>query len=238
MYLFISVVAARSLQFRSLSFSAVPISVVLCSSDLCRSLPFSALLVVMLSFSHLKNVYPKLLISRDSRVSRNGRIKTATWIETHSWRLGEKIGSGAFGEVFQGLNDKVRMLGVSKRCVYCAFCVTVPWSVNIAIGRVVFRGSVHDNMICSSPYHASLSTPLSPHLTGHAVRREAHEHDLRAGGGGQSPAGDPADARLVAPAHRRLPGGLGRRRPGQPVHLSGVGARRLRGPPAHAVRAF
>jgi hypothetical protein len=44
---------------------------------------------------------------RVSRSSHNGRIKTASWIETRSWRLGEKIGSGAFGEVFQGLNDKV-----------------------------------------------------------------------------------------------------------------------------------
>jgi hypothetical protein len=45
--------------------------------------------------------------TRASRSSHNGRIKTASWIETRGWRLGEKIGSGAFGEVFQGLNDKV-----------------------------------------------------------------------------------------------------------------------------------
>lgn len=49
---------------------------------------------------------------RASRTSRSGRIKTATWIETHSWRLGEKIGAGAFGEVFKGLNDKVRSCSV------------------------------------------------------------------------------------------------------------------------------
>ena len=45
--------------------------------------------------------------SRVSRSSVNGRIKTASWIENRQWRLGEKIGSGAFGEVFQGLNDQV-----------------------------------------------------------------------------------------------------------------------------------
>lgn len=36
---------------------------------------------------------------------RKGR--TASWILDHAWRLGDKIGSGSFGEVFQGLNDKV-----------------------------------------------------------------------------------------------------------------------------------
>ncbi len=35
------------------------------------------------------------------------RGKTARWIANREWRLGEKIGSGSFGEVFKGMNDKV-----------------------------------------------------------------------------------------------------------------------------------
>jgi hypothetical protein len=45
--------------------------------------------------------------ARSSR-SRGGRGRTAGWIENKQWSLGGKIGSGAFGEVFRGLNDKVR----------------------------------------------------------------------------------------------------------------------------------
>lgn len=51
---------------------------------------------------------PERNISTSSGDSSNKkRQKTPTWITSHSWRLGEKIGSGSFGEVFQGLNDKV-----------------------------------------------------------------------------------------------------------------------------------
>jgi hypothetical protein len=34
-----------------------------------------------------------------------GRVRTTAWIHRGQWRLGEKIGSGAFGEVFQGMSD-------------------------------------------------------------------------------------------------------------------------------------
>jgi hypothetical protein len=37
----------------------------------------------------------------------SSRGKTASWIVNKEWRLGEKIGSGSFGEVFQGMNNKV-----------------------------------------------------------------------------------------------------------------------------------
>ena len=32
----------------------------------------------------------------------------SSWIAAREWRLGEKIGSGSFGDVFMGLNNKVR----------------------------------------------------------------------------------------------------------------------------------
>jgi hypothetical protein len=35
--------------------------------------------------------------------------KQPQWIDAKEWRLGEKIGSGSFGEVFQAMNHKVRI---------------------------------------------------------------------------------------------------------------------------------
>lgn len=43
------------------------------------------------------------------------RGKTATWIVNNEWRMGDKIGSGSFGEVYQGMNDRVRR-------VWTVFC--------------------------------------------------------------------------------------------------------------------
>ena len=43
--------------------------------------------------------------------------KRANWIQTGDWKQGEKIGSGAFGEVFKCLAATVRSAAV------CGFCV-------------------------------------------------------------------------------------------------------------------
>lgn len=51
--------------------------------------------------------------------ARASRFKTTSWISKGQWRLGEKIGSGAFGEVFQGMSDDgflfaVKRLGIAN----------------------------------------------------------------------------------------------------------------------------
>lgn len=51
--------------------------------------------------------------SADLAVRRSGarlsvvRGKNPAWITARQWKLGQKIGSGSFGGVFQGMNDKV-----------------------------------------------------------------------------------------------------------------------------------
>ncbi len=42
------------------------------------------------------------------------RPKTASWIQNSKWVLGEKIGSGSFGEVFQGMNNLGRLFAVKR----------------------------------------------------------------------------------------------------------------------------
>ena len=41
---------------------------------------------------------------------KSKQTAASSWISAREWRLGEKIGSGSFGDVFMGLNNKV--LGV------------------------------------------------------------------------------------------------------------------------------
>ena len=40
--------------------------------------------------------------------------KTAIWIAEGRWKLGEQIGSGSFGEVFQGMDDKGKLFAVKR----------------------------------------------------------------------------------------------------------------------------
>ena len=50
--------------------------------------------------------------------SEGGRSKPAkaqpSWIIKHKWVLGEKIGTGSFGEVYQGMNDMGRLFAVKR----------------------------------------------------------------------------------------------------------------------------
>ena len=45
---------------------------------------------------------------------RASKFKTTSWIQRGQWRLGEKIGSGAFGEVFQGMSDDGFLFAVKR----------------------------------------------------------------------------------------------------------------------------
>lgn len=42
------------------------------------------------------------------------KFKTLSWIQKGQWRLGEKLGSGAFGEVFQGMSDDGFLFAVKR----------------------------------------------------------------------------------------------------------------------------
>ena len=43
-----------------------------------------------------------------SGLRKSKQSAASSWIAAREWRLGEKIGSGSFGDVFMGLNNKVR----------------------------------------------------------------------------------------------------------------------------------
>lgn len=42
------------------------------------------------------------------------KFKNASWINRGKWKLGEKIGSGSFGDVFQGLSDEGILFAVKR----------------------------------------------------------------------------------------------------------------------------
>lgn len=52
---------------------------------------------------------------RASAAGLRRRVKNSTWINEGNWKLGEKIGTGSFGEVFKAMNDKVG--GISVYCI-------------------------------------------------------------------------------------------------------------------------
>lgn len=49
-----------------------------------------------------------------SRTHSSGKIKKLAWINKGHWRLGEKIGSGSFGDVFQGMSDDGYLFAVKQ----------------------------------------------------------------------------------------------------------------------------
>ena len=57
----------------------------------------------------------KLAPLRASASVRKSSKSSMNWIANNQWRLGEKIGSGSFGEVFQGLNESNGKLFAVKR---------------------------------------------------------------------------------------------------------------------------
>jgi hypothetical protein len=78
----------------------------LSNEDLVPRYPFKYQNAVSAS----ENVHSKVPQTSESvAVSQQSRRKqrNPSWISKRNWKLGEKIGSGSFGEVFQAMNDKV-----------------------------------------------------------------------------------------------------------------------------------
>eukprot|EP01034_Spumella_vulgaris_P022062 gene22062-28157_t len=67
------------------------------------------------SMSFRRREQPAVSASTTSAASvSTSRGKTASWIANKEWRMGEKIGSGSFGEVFQGMNNKGKLFAVKR----------------------------------------------------------------------------------------------------------------------------
>jgi hypothetical protein len=49
-----------------------------------------------------------------SNTASSSKFKNLSWIKKGRWRLGEKIGSGSFGDVFQGLSDEGKLFAVKR----------------------------------------------------------------------------------------------------------------------------
>lgn len=49
-----------------------------------------------------------------SKRASQSRSRSVTWIQKGQWRLGDKIGSGSFGEVFQCMNDEGLLFAVKR----------------------------------------------------------------------------------------------------------------------------
>ncbi|KAJ1425262.1 hypothetical protein B484DRAFT_92357 [Ochromonadaceae sp. CCMP2298] len=64
---------------------------------------------------------PELFSSPES--TRHRRRKTPGWINNHAWRLGEKIGSGSFGEVYQGQRLGCSVWGVGLNSYLCLYMI-------------------------------------------------------------------------------------------------------------------
>lgn len=83
------------------------------------------------------------LDSRSSRLDSRGKDKE--WIAKGHWRMGDKIGSGAFGEVFQGLNSRNGQLFAVKRMkIYPGQATELE---NLANEIDLMRTLVHPNIV-------------------------------------------------------------------------------------------
>jgi hypothetical protein len=76
-----------------------------------------------------------------SGVRRSGRVPM--WIINREWRIGDKIGSGSFGEVFQCLNDYGKLFAV-KRLDMLGHLEEVE---NLANEIQLMRGISHPNIV-------------------------------------------------------------------------------------------
>jgi hypothetical protein len=80
---------------------------------------------------------------RSSRLASRGKDKE--WIARGHWRMGEKIGSGAFGEVFQGLNSRNGQLFAVKRLKFHA--TQAAELDNLANEIDLMRSLTHPNIV-------------------------------------------------------------------------------------------
>jgi serine/threonine protein kinase len=81
--------------------------------------------------------------ARSSRLASRGKDKE--WIAKGHWRMGEKIGSGAFGEVFQGLNSRNGQLFAVKRLKFHA--TQAAELENLANEIDLMRSLTHPNIV-------------------------------------------------------------------------------------------
>ena len=94
------------------SFSPVPLQKRIFSSDKSPSYGIEESKTESISHSQSPS---KLAPLRASANVRKSSKSSMNWIANNQWRLGEKIGSGSFGEVFQGLNESNGKLFAVKR---------------------------------------------------------------------------------------------------------------------------
>ena len=57
---------------------------------------------------------PRMVASNSTTRISTAKRKSTVWINEGRWKLGEKIGSGSFGDVFQCMNDKGKLFAVKR----------------------------------------------------------------------------------------------------------------------------
>lgn len=83
-------------------------------------------------------------VKRNSRTSSPSRARDREWIAKGSWKIGEKIGQGSFGEVFKCLNNSGKLFAVKRMHISAGQSEEM---LNLANEIDLMRNMSHPNIV-------------------------------------------------------------------------------------------